>query len=180
MGYSRIQALCCNFEWIETYRYRDMWMQIRKALVAVVLVLTFAGSVEASSQSRRIVVDSNSGLALYGYDPVAYFTDNKAIRGKPKYEVVWKGVSWIFASQANREVFEADPEIYAPQYGGHGALAVARGYVSGANPTIWALYKDKLYLFYSFTSRSAWAVTLDKHIERGDREWIKLEADLTR
>ena len=136
--------------------------------------------VEASVQSRRVVIDPNSGLAIWGYDPVAYHTDQKAVKGKHDYEFVWNNVSWVFASQANLEVFKADPDLYAPQFGGHGALAMARGYLSASNPKVWALYKDRLYLFYSFPARAAWAQALEQHIQRGIASWQKLEPTLTR
>lgn len=149
-------------------------------LLACLIFSSFLDKVDASPMSRRILTDSTSGLALFGYDPVAYFTDGKAIRGQHKYEWVWKGVSWTFASRSNREVFRQDPDVYAPQFGGHGALAMARGYVSGANPRIWAIYRDRLYLFYSYTSRVAWVEELDKHVERGDDAWVEIEPTLAR
>ncbi|MCV6600993.1 MAG: hypothetical protein OIF54_05425 [Cohaesibacter sp.] len=135
---------------------------------------------EASVQSRRVVVDPVSGIALWGYDPVAYHTDQEAVKGKHDYEFIWNHVSWTFASRANLEVFKADPDLYAPQYGGHGALAMARGYMAKGNPQIWALYKHKLYLFYSFPARAAWAESLQVHIQRSDLNWQKLEPNLTR
>ncbi|WP_319533178.1 YHS domain-containing (seleno)protein [uncultured Cohaesibacter sp.] len=131
-------------------------------------------------QSQRIVVDSSSGNALYGYDPVAYFTEHAAIRGKRELGYSWNGVTWLFANRANRAVFQADPEVYAPQYGGHGALAMARGYVSNSNPLVWAIYGDRLFLFYSFTARAAWVEAIDLHIKRSDINWMKLEGTLAR
>jgi len=165
--------------------YRSTWRDTCQIvgfglLLAACLAVLFAQKVDASPMSRRVLTDSTSGLALFGYDPVAYFTDGQAMRGQHQYEWVWKGVSWTFASKANREVFRQDPEVYAPQFGGHGALAMARGYVSGANPRIWAIYKDRLYLFYSYTSRVAWVEELDKHVERGDAAWVEIEPSLAR
>lgn len=160
-----------------------MAIPVKSVLLVLFMALcasVVAPQIAASPMSRRVLTDSTSGLALFGYDPVAYFTDGEAIRGQHQYEWVWQGVSWTFASQANREVFRQDPEIYAPQFGGHGALAMARGYVSGANPRIWAIYRDKLYLFYSYTSRVAWVEELDKHVERGDAAWIDIEPTLAR
>ena len=134
----------------------------------------------ASGQSRRVVTDTNSGYALFGYDPVAYFTEHSAIRGKRQNEFVWRGVSWTFTTKANREVFKADPEIYAPQYGGHGALAVARGYAADCNPNVWAIYDRRLFLFYSYTARAAWAEAVDLHVQRADKQWAQIEGTLSR
>nr|WP_321974591.1 YHS domain-containing (seleno)protein [uncultured Cohaesibacter sp.] len=144
------------------------------------MVVGFASPVQATAQSRRIVVDSNSGFALYGYDPVAYFTDHAAIRGEREYEHVWQGVSWLFSSRANREVFVANPEVYAPMFGGHGALAMARGYISDSNPNVWAIYRSRLFLFYSYTARAAWAEAVDLHVERAIKNWKTLEANQPR
>lgn len=134
----------------------------------------------ASAQSQRVVTDQISGLALYGYDPVAYFTEHTALRGKRDYEYVWKGVSWNFVSQANRAVFMADPEVYAPQYGGHGALAMARGFATNCNPSVWAIYNNRLYLFYSYTARAAWAEAVDLHVDRANNYWKEIEGTLSR
>lgn len=149
-------------------------------MCALLMSLFCLGDAWASAQSRRVVVDPVSGIALWGYDPVAYHTDKEAVKGKHDYEFIWNNVSWIFASRANLEVFKADPELYAPQFGGHGALAMARGYISGANPQVWALYKNKLYLFYSYPARAAWAQSLDLHIQRAAGHWLTLEKGLTR
>ena len=154
--------------------------------VFTICVMLFASSdlagpkAHASAQSRRIVTDSVSGYALYGYDPIAYYTEHAAIRGKRDHEYVWKGVSWLFSTRANREVFRENPEVYAPQYGGHGALAMARGYASGSNPLVWALYGNRLYLFYSYTARAAWAEAIDLHVQRADENWVDIENQLTR
>ncbi|WP_096172732.1 YHS domain-containing (seleno)protein [Cohaesibacter sp. ES.047] len=146
----------------------------------IIIICLFERPAHASLQSRRVVVDGNTGNALYGYDPVAYFTDHAAIRGKRSLGYTWKGVTWLFSSQANRAVFQADPEVYAPQYGGHGALAMARGYVSNSNPLVWAIYRGRLFLFYSFTARAAWVEAIDLHIKRSDINWTELEGTLAR
>ena len=161
---------------------------MRRELLAVLVLLlgsalVCAGMVSgamATAQSHRVIIDQNTGYAIYGYDPVSYFTDHAAMQGKRQYEFVWQGVSWIFVSQANREVFMADPEVYAPQYGGHGALAMARGYASTSNPNIWAIYRDRLFFFYSYTARAAWAEEVEQHVQRGDEHWPTVNNSLTR
>jgi YHS domain-containing protein len=159
---------------------KQVWLAL---LCALVLVFAFSGLSKpayASAQSRRVVTDPNSGLAIYGFDAVAYFTDQKAIKGKYVYEYVWKDVSWLFASEANKVVFEKDPEVYAPEFGGHGALAMARGYVATGNPEIWAIYQNRLYFFYSYTNRAAWAQAVDQHVDRAQENWQSSETQLSR
>ena len=156
-------------------------MRLFFLLLALVCVGMGASSTaEASAQSRRIVTDARSGYAIYGYDPVAYFTEHSAILGQREHEYVWNGVSWIFSSRANKAVFMQNPDVYAPQYGGHGALAMARGYASDSNPNVWALYRNRLFLFYSYTARAAWAEAVDLHVERADGEWPRIQGTLSR
>ena len=95
-------------------------------------------------------------------------------------EYVWNGVSWLFTSRANKAVFMENPAVYVPQYGGHGALAMARGYASDSNPNVWAIYRNRLFLFYSYTARAAWAEAVDLHVGRADGEWPKIETTLSR
>ncbi len=162
-------------------RLRPIWAAFRLFFVTFLLIFSvYPMATMASGQSRRVVVDTNSGYALFGYDPVAYFTRHVAVPGLRENEFVWQGVSWIFASKANRAVFMDDPEIYAPQYGGHGALAMARGYPADCNPNVWAIYGDRLFLFYSYTARAAWAEAVDLHVERADKYWVEVEGTLSR
>ncbi|WP_319412999.1 YHS domain-containing (seleno)protein [uncultured Cohaesibacter sp.] len=154
-------------------------------ILIMLLVLAFSvmgmnSQADATAQSRRVVTDSRSGYAIYGYDPVAYYTEHAAIPGLREHEYVWNGVSWLFKSRANKAVFMQNPDVYAPQYGGHGALAMARGYASDSNPNVWAIYRNRLFLFYSYTARAAWAEAVDLHVQRADEEWPKIEATLSR
>lgn len=167
---------------VSRYRHwlrKCLWMIVVSVFLGLPLLVT-SSDVFASAQSRRVVTDATSGYAIYGFDPVAYFTEHEAVRGKREYEHVWNGVSWLFSSRANLEVFKADPEVYAPEYGGHGALAMARGYASGCNPNVWALYGDRLFLFYTHTSRAAWAQAVEMHIQQGDEAWVTIEGTLSR
>ncbi|AXS41752.1 hypothetical protein [Breoghania sp. L-A4] len=83
------------------------------------------------TNSRDILVDPMTGLALLGYDPVAYFVDRKPRRGERRYELFWSGVVWRFVNEGNMAAFEAAPEVYAPQFGGYDPLVLA----SGPRPT---------------------------------------------
>lgn len=164
-----------------TDRQGFLRMRLLFLLLALVCVgLGMSSTAEASAQSRRIVTDARSGYAIYGYDPVAYFTDHSAIPGRRENEYVWNGVSWIFSSRANKAVFMQNPDVYAPQYGGHGALAMARGYASDSNPNVWAIYRNRLFLFYSYTARAAWAEAVDLHVKRADGEWPRIKGTLSR
>src|SRR5260221_12384776 len=71
---------------------------------------------------------SAKGIAIKGYDTVAYFEQSQAVKGSPKFEYTWNGAKWLFATAAHRDAFAKDPTRYAPQYGGNLAFGVGRGH----------------------------------------------------
>ncbi|QQR39623.1 YHS domain-containing (seleno)protein [Devosia rhizoryzae] len=151
-------------------------------MIAVMLPLfgpLAATSVKAQSIVDWVETDPLTGLAIGGMDPVSYFTEDAPLPGKPDYEVVWMGAPWLFANKANRDVFERQPKIYAPQYGGHGAMSMARGFVSDADPLIYAVYKQRLYLFYSAANREAFLLAPDAAALRGQEHWQVLSKSLS-
>lgn len=128
----------------------------RIILVFVTVLLTGTPTFASSSRlSTDIVIDPLSGVALNGYDPVSYFTDAEPLPGKRDFELIWQGVPWFFSSEGNMEIFSKAPQIYAPQYGGHGVMSLSRGFLSDGNPLIYKVLDNRLYLFYSFSNREA-------------------------
>lgn len=119
------------------------------------LVIALAASGPATAREKAIVTNVLTGVAISGYDPVAYFTEDAAIQGSPAYAVDWNGTVWYFASAANRDVFSDSPETYAPLFGGHCAMSMARGHLSNGNPQIFRIAGDRLMLFYSIGNRAA-------------------------
>ncbi len=89
------------------------------------------------------------GVAIKGYDPVAYFVAGRAVRGSEHFSYEWLGVKWLFASADNRRLFAADPMSYAPQYGGYcSTVHLFEPGKADINPTAWRIVKGQLYLFY--------------------------------
>ena len=164
-----------------------MMMQTRKQfLTMLAFVLPLLGVVSATIVPARAqsvvtyyVTDPLTGLGIYGYDPVSYFTEPQPLMGQGQYEYIWKNVPWYFASAANREVFKLAPEIYAPQFGGHGAMGVARGYVSDSDPKIYVVFKERLYLFYSASTREAFLLSPDEAASQAETRWPQLSKDLS-
>src|SRR5580693_9742680 len=101
-----------------------------------------------ASAGERIVVDWHSGLAIDGYDPVAFFTDGKLLAGNAEFEFHYGGAVWRFRNVGNREAFAERPDIYMPQFGGYDPTGVARGVALSGNPNIWLISSQRLYLFY--------------------------------
>jgi len=116
-------------------------------------------------------IHKTDGLALSGYDAVAYFTESKAVKGKAEFETDWSGAKWRFASAANRDAFAAGPAKYAPQFGGYCAWAVSRDYTYSADPEAWKIVDGKLYLNYNMDLQKKWAKELPGVIDKGNRNW---------
>jgi YHS domain-containing protein len=121
--------------------------RILAGLLAGWFVLTCAAFAAKAATSERIVMDPRSGLALYGYDPVAYFIDGEARRGADGYEAKFAGLIWRFRSEANRDAFVRSPESYVPEFGGYDPLAVVEGIPLEGHPALFAISSGKLFLF---------------------------------
>ena len=111
------------------------------------------------------------GLALSGYDPVAYFTIGKPTPGSADFTLEWMDATWRFASAADRDAFRADPARYAPQYGGYCAWAVSQDTTASSDPEAWRIVSGKLYLNYSRDIQAQWETDVPGNIERADRNW---------
>ncbi len=114
------------------------------------------------------------GVAIKGYDPVAYFTDAKPVSGSSDHEFEWMGATWRFASAAHRDLFKSTPDKYAPQYGGFCAWAVSQGSTAGIDPAAWKIVNDKLYLNYSLDIQKKWEGDVPGNIAKADVNWPKL------
>jgi YHS domain-containing protein len=109
-------------------------------LVALVAVALLAGAVLGPQPVYAGGVVNSSllgGVAIEGTDPVAYFEDGEPALGSSEFEHEWLGATWRFASAENRDRFAAEPEKYAPQYGGYCAWAVSQGYTAKIDPAAW-------------------------------------------
>ena len=112
------------------------------------------------------------GVAIGGYDPVAYFEDGGPAEGSAEHTAEWHGATWRFASAEHKNAFEADPEKYAPQYGGYCAWALGeKDSLAPIDPTVWTVVGDKLYLNYDRGVQEKWLADRDALIERADENW---------
>jgi YHS domain-containing protein len=126
----------------------------------------------ARAQAREpVAFNRATGLAIDGFDPVAYFVDGKPRAGRQDLELRLGGANWRFANEGNMAAFAADPEVYAPRFGGHDPVAVVRGAATPGHPALWLIAEGHLYLFYSKEARSAFARDPDTAIEAAERHW---------
>ena len=114
---------------------------------------------------------NGSDFAIQGYDPVAYFAQGKPVEGSSAFTATHDGATWRFSSAANRDLFLADPEKYAPQYGGFCAYAVAHDATARIDPEAFTVLDGKLYLNYSDHVRAQWRNDAAKFISRADAYW---------
>jgi hypothetical protein len=131
-----------------------------------------------ASTTERLVVNRYSGLAIEGYDPVAYFTDQRPIRGLPEFEVSEAGAVWRFRNESNRDAFAAHPEIYGPRFGGYDPIDLARGVTAGGNPRFWVVTGERLYLFGLEEHRTAFAADPQRFLEQAEARWPALQREL--
>ena len=146
------------------------------ALLALLAVLTFilAGDqlVKAQQSAKPLVfADFRSKLALDGYDSVSYFKGGKPEKGNSAHAVTWNGASWHFTSADNKAAFSANPEAFAPQFGGYCAWAVSQGYTAKGDPHAWRIVDGKLYVNYNVSVQKTWEKDVPGHIANGTKNW---------
>ena len=141
------------------------------AAMAALLAVTVHSAGEALARSPEIYTGIVSSTAVGGYDPVAYFTEGRSVEGKSDITWTWKGATWRFASEKNRDAFKAKPEAYAPQYGGHCAWAVSSGYTAKGDPKHWKIVNGKLYLNYNAKVQRDWERDVPGHVAKADKNW---------
>ncbi len=142
-------------------------------LLAAVSVFLVLASAPATAKSPINTIGS-PGIAIKGYDPVAYFEQGGPRKGLAKFSVMHKGVSWRFSSAENKAKFEADPTKYEPAYGGYCAYGVAQGYLVKIEANAWKIRDGKLYLNYDKSVQRLWDKKPAAYIERANAKFGKL------
>lgn len=126
------------------------------------------------ARAETPVYSEDMGIAIRGFDTEAYFTVGEPTRGMMQHAVMWKGVTWLFASAANQEMFEANPRAYAPVYGGYCAFAVANGYLMDSDPTNFEIIDGRLFLTNSHAIHDIWLMDVSGNVSIADRNWPRV------
>jgi hypothetical protein len=153
------------------------------AFIALLAGVAAMAGVEIAAQAattERVVVDRYTGLALGGFDPVAYFTDARPMAGQPGFEVSEGGAVWRFRNEGNRAFFVRHPEIYGPQFGGYDPTGLARGVTFAGNPRFWLISGQRLFLFGAEESRDAFAADPSAVMREAKQRWPGLKETLAR
>src|SRR5262245_9880941 len=157
----------------------------RKCLARPFLVaLALAGVVAAMAVSRagatteRVVVDGRTGLAIYGFDPVAYFTLAGATIGREELELPYGGAVWRFRNSGNRSAFAQNPDVYMPQFGGYDPVMLARGTATPGHPHLWVVADNRLFLFHTREARDRFVADPQHAIAAANAQWPDIVRDL--
>jgi hypothetical protein len=161
-------------------RYR--WRASRPRITIIALLASFCAAcpdfAADATTTERIVANRFSGLAIEGFDPVAYFVDREPVLGLPDFEAWQGGVVWRFHNDGNRASFLAHPEVYGPQFGGYDPIDVARGVTVAGNPRFWAIAGERLYLFNLEAHRDAFAADSARIVGEANARWPAIEENL--
>ncbi len=141
----------------------------KRLLIAILILSAFLSCKNTSSISPVNITSEQ--VAIKGYDPVAYFTEKKPVKGTTEFEYVWRGARWRFDSANHREMFQKDPEKYAPRYGGYCAYAVSQRKIADIDPEAWTVYEEKLYLNLNKDVQKLWEKDMQEYIQKADANW---------
>lgn len=144
---------------------------IKRSISTSLVIMLFSSLADAAKPE---VYSPLFGGAIGGYDPVAYFTQETATKGKNAHSLEYKEATWYFDSAENKAAFEQNPEKYAPQYGGYCAYAVSQGNLVSTDPEMWSIVDNKLYLNYSKEVKEIWEKDIPGYILKADAEWPEI------
>lgn len=143
----------------------------RLFVAAFIAGMAFTTAPAALADQPAIFKPFLSDLAVSGFDPVAYFKGNGPTPGDAGLEYAWQGAKWRFASAENRAAFKANPQKYAPQFGGYCAWAVSQGYTAKGDPKFWRIVDGKLYLNYDGEVQKKWEKDIPGLVAKGNANW---------
>ena len=152
------------------------WTRFGLAIVAILMLPASA----PGQTTERVMADWRTGVALSGFDPVAYFTDAAPKIGRPEYEYSFAGVTWRFRNEGNRAAFKGHPDIYMPRFGGHDPVAVGRGVARPGHPEVWLIAGQRLYLFYTPEARDAFQADPEQGQDAAEEKWPEVMRTLAR
>ena len=148
-------------------------MKIKNGLAGIITLLTLLFTTFSYAADENEV--DKHGVILNGYDTVAYFTENAAVKGSDEFTAKYNEATYQFSSAENRDLFEADPEKYAPKYGGFCAYALTFGKKVPVNGKAFEVVDDKLYVNKSKGVYNTWLEDRDENIAKADMEWPEIE-----
>ena len=159
-------------------------LRIGRRLVGLLATAATVGAIASagptgSATTEYLVVDRFSGLAISGFDPIAYFTDGAPMLGRGEFELRHAGAVWRFRNEGNRDAFAADPEIYSPWFGGYDPVGIAGGAAVPGDPRLWTVAEGRLYLFNSPENKAEFLRDVARLIAAADKQWPIVQLTLS-
>ena len=159
---------------------RPSLRSVALAVCALAILALARPARAAEPEPGPILTDRNTGLALWGYDPIAFFLDGRAEPGEPRYELPYGGATWRFANAGNLAAFEESPRIYMPTFGGYDPNFAARRAAVPGNPEIFAIWNNRLFLFRDAASRERFLTDPPSAFRAAEAGWPESAATLPR
>ncbi|MEM9289822.1 MAG: YHS domain-containing (seleno)protein [Pseudomonadota bacterium] len=144
---------------------------LKFAAAALLISIAVLYQPSAAVAAEPVYTGFFSNVAVSGYDTVAYFQEKDPVKGSKRFQTEWNGAIWRFSSQENLDLFTANPETFAPQFGGYCAWAISQGYTASGDPKQWSIHNDKLYLNYDADVKAEWLTDKDGFIAKGESNW---------
>jgi len=161
-----------------------MTVQRVKIFIIIIAIIEVGACIAVAplraSTTELIVTDYHTGLAISGFDPVAYFTEGKAAVGNPAFEALSSGTTWRFVNEGNRDAFLAHPDVYTPAFGGYDPTGVARGIATAGHPEVWLIVGERLYLFRNAQARAVFAADPERYVAKAQSQWPLVVRTLVR
>jgi hypothetical protein len=149
-------------------------MKLKQFKMKTITIVLIAILLSTTAIAQKTAYYSPDGIAIKGYDPVAYFVQNIAVKGSDKFTVEWSGSLWKFISKSNLDRFRLTPDKYAPQYGGYCAYGASENHKAPTDPNAWTIVNDKLYLNYDSKVKEYWIKDTTARIKTADYLWPEL------
>jgi hypothetical protein len=145
-----------------------------KWLVGAVWLVALSAAPAMAGNEAPVNADKGSRVAIHGYDPVAYFTKGQPVQGSSGIGYDWNDAHWLFSEPAHRDLFAADPDKYAPRFGGYCAMGMTMGVTADIDPQAWVIVDGRLYLNSSLEARDEWSLQPAANIAKGEDNWDAL------
>ncbi len=143
---------------------------MKKIVFIVIALLSITTQAQKSSEYNQ-----ENGVALQGFDPVAYFESFKATKGTKEFSVTHNGVVYLFSSEKNKTLFVNNPIQYEPQFGGYCAYGMSNGYKAPIQPEAFTIVDGKLYLNYNLKVKEMWLKEQSARIEKANKNWEEIK-----
>ena len=155
-------------------RMSNKALQLLSVALWTTILLSITACQPRTARTAGPVNRTPEGIAIKGYDPVAYFLDGRPVQGSDEFTYAWNDAVWKFSSSKHRDLFAGDPEKYAPRYGGYCAFAVSIGRTADIDPASWSIVDGKLYLNLDAKTKKLWEQDIPGNIRKGDANWPRL------